>query len=42
MYGIAAQTQTGRLRKKHNKEWLSGKALAFGLRSKEREQSLVF
>ena len=34
MYGIAAQTQTRRLCKKYNKEWLSGKALAFGVRSK--------
>ena len=37
MYGIA--TQTGYLRKKYNskklnKEWRSGKPLAFGLRSK--------
>ena len=32
MYGIAAQT--GCLRKKPNKEWRSGKALSFGLRSK--------
>ena len=32
MHGIA--TQTGCLRKKHNKEWRFGKTLAFGLRSK--------
>ena len=37
MYGIAAQTECLRKKynsKKHNKEWRSGKALAFGLRSK--------
>ena len=40
MYGIAAQTECLRKKynkynsKKHNKEWRSSKALAFGLRSK--------
>ena len=29
-----AATQTGCLRKKHNKEWRSGRQLPFGLRSK--------
>ena len=34
MHGITAQTQTGYLRKKHSKEWRSGKALSLGVHSK--------
>ena len=41
MYGIAEQTECLRKKyssKKHNKAWRSGKALAFGLRSKGHRQ----